>query len=210
MTSKCPALLVITSLLLLRCTSAIPAAESPIVVTLATSAGEIDVQLFTDEAPLSSADFVRYVDRGMYDGATFYRVVSHQNDRGTPKIEVIQGGLVDETRALPPVAHETTAQTGLRHVDGSVSLARGAPGSGSASAFFICIGEQSALDFGGTRNPDGQGFAAFGRVIRGMDVVRKIHAMPADGPAETEYMRGQMLSTPVRIEKARRSSRSGT
>ena len=197
--------LLLASLLMLACASA-PTTERPLTVTLTTSEGEIDVQLFTTEAPLSSADFLRYVDQGLYNGATFYRTVTKDNDRGTPQIEVIQGGLVDETRALPPVAHETTEQTGLRHVDGTVSLARGKPGSGSASAFFICVGDQPALDFGATRNPDRQGFAAFGRVIRGMDVVRRIHAMPANGPAETEYMKGQMLDPPVRIEKAVRSS----
>jgi peptidyl-prolyl cis-trans isomerase A (cyclophilin A) len=108
---------------------------------------------------------------------------------------------------LPPVAPETTAQTGRRHVDGTVSLARAEPGTGSAQYFFICIGDQPALDFGGTRNPDGQGFAAFGRVVRGMDVVRRIHALPADGEADSEYMRGQMLTEPVRIERAVRNAR---
>lgn len=177
-------------------------ARPPVVVTLVTSAGEIDVELFTEKAPLSSADFLRYVDRGMFDGAAFYRVVNAANDRGTPKIEVIQGGLLDESRALPPVAHETTEQTGIRHVDGTVSLARAEVGTGTASAFFICIGDQPALDYGGMRNPDGQGFAAFGRVIRGMEVVRKIQTLPAGGASESEYMRGQMLTTPVVITKA--------
>jgi peptidyl-prolyl cis-trans isomerase A (cyclophilin A) len=204
--------LLVASLLIVGCTTVV---ERPVVVTLATAAGEIDVQLFTKEAPLSSADFLQYVDRGLYDGAAFYRVVNQANDRGTPKIEVIQGGLLDEKRALPPIAHETTARTGIRHVDGTLSLARGAVGTGSARHFFICIGDQPAIDFGGKRNPDGQGFAAFGRVIRGMDVVRKIQAMPADAPAESEYMKGQMLSPPVVIEKAfrvraRATSSAGT
>lgn len=176
----------------------------PVVVTLDTAAGEIDVAVFADKAPLSAADFLRYVDRGLYDGAAFYRVVRADNDHGTPKIEVIQGGLLDEAKALPPIAHETTRDTGVAHTDGTLSLARGAPGTGGGAAFFICVGRQPALDFGGTRNPDGQGFAAFGRVVRGMDVVRKIQAMPADGPADSEYMRGQILNHPVAIRKAYR------
>jgi peptidyl-prolyl cis-trans isomerase A (cyclophilin A) len=173
----------------------------PVVVTLVTSLGEIEVEVFERQAPLSARDFLRYVDEGRYAGARFYRVVRKDNDHGTPPIEVIQGG-VDEAQALPPIAHETTQQTGLRHRDGTVSLARGAPGTGSASAFFICIGDQPALDFGGMRNTDGQGFAAFGRVVRGMDVVRRIHQLRADAPADSEYMKGQMLSEPVVIEKA--------
>ncbi len=178
------------------------AAGAPVLVTLVTSAGEIDIEVSPARAPISSSDFLRYVDQGLYSGARFYRVVRADNDRGTPKIEVIQGGVAGEAKTLPPVAHETTSQTGIRHVDGTISLARGAPGTGSAAAFFICIGDQPALDFGGTRNPDRQGFAAFGRVVRGMDVVRKIQAMRSDAPSDSEYMKGQLLSEPVVIEKA--------
>lgn len=181
-------------------------ASAPVVVTLVTTAGEIDVEVDVRNAPLSAADFLRYVDRGLFEGASFYRVVRGDNDRGTPKIAVVQGGLLDEAKALAPVEHETTQRTGLRHADGTISLARGAPGTGSAAGFFICVGDQPALDFGATRNPDGQGFAAFGRVVRGMDVVRKIHAMKADGPADSEYTQGQMLSEPVAIERALRKA----
>jgi len=181
------------------------ASPKPTVVTLVTSAGEIDIEVLEKQAPVSSADFLRYVDKGLYEGATFYRVVRADNDHGTPKIEVIQGGVPDD-KALPPVEHETTKATGIRHTDGTVSLARGKPGTGSGAAFFICIGEQPALDFGGMRNPDGQGFAAFGRVIRGMDVVRAIQKMPADGAADSEYMKGQILTKPVVIEKAVRKA----
>src|SRR5581483_3092651 len=147
----------------------------PTVVTLVTTAGEIDIEVFEKQAPLSSADFLRYAGKGLYDGATFYRVVRADNDHGTPKIEVIQGGVADD-KALPPIEHETTKATGIRHTDGTVSLARGKVGTGSA--------------------------AAFGRVIRGMDVVRAIQKMPADGAADSEYMKGQILSKPVVIEKA--------
>lgn len=179
------------------------------VVTLDTAAGEIDVAVFVDEAPLSAADFLRYVDRGLYDGAGFYRVVRADNDRGTPQIAVIQGGLLDESKALPPIAHETTLDTGLAHLDGTVSLARGAPGTGGGAAFFICVGNQPALDFGATRNPDGQGFAAFGRVIRGMEAVRRIHAMKADAPSPSEYTKGQILPEPVLIRRACRKPAAG-
>lgn len=172
------------------------------VVRITTEFGEIDVALHVAKAPLSSGDFLRYVDRGLYDGAGFYRVVREDNDRGSARIDVVQGGLLDESKALPPVAHESTRDTGIRHTDGTVSLARGEVGSGSAAYFFICVGDQPALDFGGARNPDGQGFAAFGQVIRGMDVVRKIHAMEAGGESDSPYTRGQMLTAPVKFVRA--------
>lgn len=180
--------------------------DAPVIVTLETGAGEIDVAVYVERAPLSAADFLRYVDGGLYDGAVFYRVVRADNDHGTPKIEVIQGGLLDEAKALPPIAHETTRDTGITHTEGTLSLARAAPGTGGGAAFFVCVGAQPALDFGGMRNPDGQGFAAFGRVVRGMDVVRKIHALPATAPSPSEYMAGQLLSEPVTIRKAYRSA----
>jgi peptidyl-prolyl cis-trans isomerase A (cyclophilin A) len=182
--------------------AAAPAGE--VHVVLDTDAGAIEIAVDTAHAPLSAGDFLRYVDAGLYDGAAFYRVVRADNDHGTPKIEVVQGGLTDESRALPPIAHETTRETGILHRDGTVSLARGQPGTGSGAAFFICIGDQPALDFGGTRNPDGLGFAAFGHVVRGMDVVRKIQAMKSDAPSDSPYMAGQLLTEPVVIRHARR------
>jgi len=190
----------------IACLSRAPAADTgaAVTVTLETTAGQIDVTVYPERAPVSATDFLRYVDQGRYDGAAFYRAVRADNDRGTPKIEVIQGGILDESKALPPVAHETTHDTGITHRDGTVSLARGAPGTGGGSAFFICIGDQPALDFGGTRNADGLGFAAFGRVTHGMDVVRRIQAAGADGAAPSEYMKGQILSDPVTILSARR------
>ena len=174
------------------------------VVRLTTSLGDVDVALFLERAPLSSADFVRYVERGLYDGAAFYRAVREDNDRGAARIDVVQGGLLDESKGLPPVAHESTRDSGIRHRDGTVSLARGEVGTGSAAYFFICVGEQPALDFGGARNPDGQGFAAFGQVIRGMDLVRRIHTMDAAGASDSEYTKGQVLTKPVAIKSAKR------
>ncbi len=177
-----------------------------VVVTLETAAGNIDIAVSPERAPLSAGDFLRYVDAKLYDGAWFYRTVRPDNDHGSPNIEVIQGGLIDDPRKLPPIAHETTRDTGIQHVDGTVSIARDAVGTGTAAAFFICIGKQPALDFGGLRNRDGQGFAAFGHVVRGMDVVRKIQAMPATGPSDTAYTAGQMISKPVVIQRAYRKN----
>ena len=113
------------------------------------------------------------------------------------------------SKTLPPIAHETTEETGLLHVDGAVSIARAEPGTGSAGAFFICVGDNPSLDYGGERNPDKQGFAVFGQVVEGMDVVRAIQALPADAPTEFEYFEGQLLREPVEIVSARRVSRQG-
>ena len=197
--SAAGALAALAALALSACAAAPPpaapgaqAAAGEVRVVLETAAGEIEIAADIARAPLSAGDFLRYVDRGLYDGAAFYRVVRADNDHGDPKIQVVQGGLTDESKALPPIAHETTKATGISHHDGTVSLARGAPGTGGAAAFFICVGDQPALDFGGLRNRDGLGFAAFGRVTRGMDVVRRIQVMEAGAPAESEYMSGQL------------------
>lgn len=172
-------------------------------VVLETELGAITVRVYDDRAPVSAGSFLAYVDQGLYDGAGFYRTVSPENDNGSPVISVIQGGLLDEEGALAPVVHETTDDTGILHEDGVISLARGAPGTGGGAAFFICIGAQPSLDFGGTRNLDEQGFAAFGRVVSGMDVVHAIHQSEA-GPSDDPYMDGQILGEPVVIVSARR------
>jgi len=182
----------------------IPAAADPVHVVLDTALGEIEVAVDADRAPVSAGDFLEYVDKGLYEGASFYRTVMPENDNGTPAISVVQGGVQDPARALPPVRHETTGETGLRHEDGVISLARTEPGTGGGSAFFICIGDQPSLDFGGMRNPDGQGFAAFGRVVRGMDVVHAIHGQPANAESDSAYTAGQILTNPVMIREARR------
>jgi len=179
-------------------------ADETVEIVLETDAGNFVVEVYTDRAPASSASFMAYVDAGLYDGAVFYRTVRKDNDRGSPIIEVIQGGLLDEELALEPVAHESTLFTGIRHTDSTISLARAEPGTGGGAAFFICIGDQPGLDYGASRNPDGLGFAAFGRIIEGMDVVRAIHKMDASSPSESEYTNGQMLTEPVRIDSARR------
>lgn len=160
-------------------------------VTLETDAGNITIEVYTKQAPATAANFLRYVDEGLYARATFYRVLRPDNQpKDSVKINVLQGGLAPVfNAALPPVKHESTGQTGLRHLDGTLSMVRQKPGT-ARSEFFICVGDQPALDAGGTRNPDGKGFAAFGKVTAGMDVVRKIYQAPATG---------QLLPEPVKI-----------
>lgn len=165
-------------------------------VLLATAAGEIVVEVDPVSAPETAANFLRYVDQGLFVDARFYRVVHPDNQPDNDvRIEVIQGGLgFDAEAPLEPIRHETTAETGLAHLDGTLSMARLEPGTAS-SEFFICVGAQPELDFGGARNPDGQGFAAFGRVIQGMEAVRAIQRMES---------KSQMLLEPVGIESVRR------
>lgn len=178
----------------------------PVLVEVTTDLGQFTVDVYVEAAPESSKSFLEFVDGDLYDGATFYRTVTKDNDNGSPVIEVIQGGLADEASTLAPVKHETTEQTGILHKDGIISLARAEPGTGSGAAIFICIGDQPGLDFGALRNPDGQGFAAFGKVIEGMDVVRAIHQREANAPTDSPYLAGQILTEPVVIQSARRVS----
>jgi len=186
--------------------STLVAAET-VSIEMNTSAGDIRLELFPQAAPVTVENFLRYVDGGYYSNAKFYRVVRMDNQQqNTIKIEVIQGGLERDAADLPfePIAHESTEITGIKHLDGVISMARGDPGT-AASEFFICINDQPELDFGGQRNPDQQGFAAFGRVVDGMDVIRTIQEMPTDPPSgELEYTSGQMLLEPVVIYEVSR------
>lgn len=186
--------------LLFACSSEAP---QGVRVTMATSLGKIELELYPDKAPITVENFIRLVDGGHLDGGTFYRVVSPENDNGSPVISVIQGGIGDAESPFPPIAHESTAVTGMPHLDGSISMARAEVGT-TTTEFFICIGDQPALDFGATRNDDGQGFAVFGQVVSGMDVVRAIHESPANAPTEFEYFQGQLLENPVAIESIQR------
>ncbi len=157
------------------------AMEKNPVVTIKTELGDITLEIYLDKAPVTAANFLQYVHKHRFAGAEFYRVVKADNQPLSPiKIAVIQGGLNEEnpTPNLPAISHETTAQTGIHHLDGTISMARDKPGSAS-SEFFICVGDQPELDFGGKRNPDGQGFAAFGKVTAGMETVHRIHQSPA-------------------------------
>jgi peptidyl-prolyl cis-trans isomerase A (cyclophilin A) len=148
-----------------------------------TELGVIVVEVYPDKAPVTAANFLRYVDAGLYNGGSFHRTVHADNQQtDSVRIAVIQAD-IDRARrreAFSPIALERTSVTGLRHIDGTISMARSGPDSATAS-FFICIGDQPELDFGGRRNRDGQGFAAFGEVVEGMDVVRAINRSAADG-----------------------------
>jgi peptidyl-prolyl cis-trans isomerase A (cyclophilin A) len=172
----------------------------PTPVLLETELGSFTVEVDTEHAPITGANFLAYVDGGHLDKALAYRIVTMANQPADKqiKIEVVQWGFraSDENPApFPPIAHETTEVTGLRHKNMTISMARFAPGS-AGSEFFICIGDQPELDFGGRRNPDGQGFAAFGQVTEGQDTVLKIF-----GRAEAT----EVVETPVRFTRVRRA-----
>ena len=167
-------------------------------VVIETPLGEIAVDLDAAAAPGTTANFLAYVDGGHYDGGRFHRTVTMANQPDNDvKIEVIQGGINPDTprEGATSILLERTSVTGLRHVDGAISMARFQPDS-AVSDFFICIGDQPELDFGGRRNPDGQGFAAFGRVTRGMDVVRAIQQAAHEA---------QRLTPPMPITRLRRA-----
>jgi peptidyl-prolyl cis-trans isomerase A (cyclophilin A) len=166
-------------------------------VVIETELGEIEADIFGDEAPITAGNFLRYLDGGFYTGGQFYRTVEPDNQPDNDiRIEVIQGG-IDPARhgeRFDPIPLERTTVTGLSHTDGTLSMSRFAPDS-AHSEIFICIGDQLVLDHGGMRNPDGQGFAAFGRVTRGMDVVRAIQQSPHEA---------QRLTPPIGIRRIRR------
>ncbi|WP_454759110.1 peptidylprolyl isomerase [Caulobacter segnis] len=173
-------------------------------VRMVTEQGTIVLALYPDRAPITVANFLAYADKGLMKGGTFYRTVSPKNDNNPATISVIQGGLGDAGQRLPPIAHETTKATGIRHTDGVISMARDTPGS-ATSEFFICLGDNPSLDYGGARNKDGQGFAAFGKVVEGMDEVRAIHAAATEMRADDPYMKGQLIGKPVKIHELSRN-----
>ena len=172
-------LLIIAMLLLAYCTS--PKTDNPH-VEITTRFGDVEIELFPKQAPVTVAAFLSYIDSGYYNKSSFYRVLLDDNQLSyAPKSEIIQGGIWKANGQLlskiPGIPHETTQQTKLSHTDGTVSLARLAPGS-AHTEFFICVGDQPGYDFGGKNNPDGQGYAAFARVVKGMDVVRRMYVAP--------------------------------
>lgn len=160
-------------------------------VLIRTDLGDMTVEIYREQAPVTANNFLAHVEKGDYTNSIFYRVVrmDNQSDKQV-KIEVIQGGLFhDEVLdTIPPIIHESTQVTGILHTDGVISMARNKPGSASTE-FFICIGDQPSLDYGGQRNPDGQGFAAFGKVVRGMDVARAIQALPDEDQYLKEHLK---------------------
>jgi peptidyl-prolyl cis-trans isomerase A (cyclophilin A) len=172
-------------------------------VALTTGLGVIEVCVDPIRAPISAGDFLKYVDLGLFDGGAFYRTVRPDNDVNPVKIHIVQGGVTDDSTFFPSIPHEPTNKTGILHGDGTISLARTTPGTATGGSFFICVGEQRELDFGGRRNPDRLGFAAYGHVTRGMDVVHAVWSARTNNPAE--YMGGQMIAEPIQIVSARRA-----
>ena len=164
-------------------------------VSIQTALGDIEVELDPTHAPITTSNFVRYVHEGFYSDGSFFRTVRGDNQpTNTIRIAVIQAQAnpAREKDAFPPIPLERTRDTGLKHLDGSLSMARDGPDS-ATHHFLICVGDQPELDFGGRRNPDGQGFAVFGKVVKGMELVRQIHAANATG---------QTLQPPIRIQRA--------
>lgn len=161
-------------------------------VAVQTSKGLIVIELEAEKAPLTSLNFLRYVDAHRYDGGTFYRA-ARGGGGGT-----IEAGPNPAARRFPPIPHESTAKTGLRHRVGAVSLARDAPGTGTGD-FFICVSAQPTLDAHPGGKGDSEGYAVFGQVVQGMNVVRAILALPTTGKALVPAMKGQMINPPVAI-----------
>ncbi|HET7218817.1 MAG TPA: peptidylprolyl isomerase [Vicinamibacterales bacterium] len=177
--------------------SAFEQTPQPVRVLIETDAGDIEAVIETARAPITAANFLKYVDAGHFDGGRFFRTVRPDNQVEKPvKIAVIQAAANRDRRAafFPPIPLERTSATGMSHKDGTLSMARAAPDT-ARDSFSICVGDQPALDFGGARQPDGQGFAAFGQVVRGMEVVRRIQMAPADG---------ETLTPPIGIIRIRR------
>lgn len=175
-----------------------PQTSAPVRVVMQTEAGDIELEIDTGRAPVTAGNFLKYVDAALYDGGQFHRTVRPDNQVDKPvRIAVIQGAADAGRKSefFPAIQLERTNVTGLTHKDGTVSMARGAPDT-ATNQFFLCVDDQPELDFGGKRNADGQGFAAFGRVVRGMDVVRKIQMSEA---------KGETLAPPIRILQVRRA-----
>ena len=169
-------------------------------VVITTEVGTITVELAADKAPITTANFLKYVDRRLYDGITFYRA-SKPPGQTTNDYGSIQGGLRDDVKKkLPPIAHESTIKTGLKHGDGTISMGRFAPGTAQAD-WVICVGDMSYLD----ATPTDPGFAAFGHVTDGMPVVRQILGMPTDPNKGVGAMKGEILVKPVKIISIRRA-----
>lgn len=173
----CRCILAVTLFCVISCSSRQP--KNPH-IEIRTKIGNIEVELFPDQAPQTVMAILSYIDAGFYRDASFYRVLNMNNQPSdAPKAELIQGGLWNKPgvgRDIRGIAHESTQQTGILHKNGVISLARQEPGTANTE-FFICIGDQPGFDHGGENNPDGQGYAAFGKVVKGMDIARRISDM---------------------------------
>lgn len=180
-----------------------PAAPKPatVKVKLTTAEGPIVLELEKERAPITTANFLKYVDSRKFDGITFYRAMTFP---GRPDLGLIQGGAKsDVKRMLPPIAHEPTSKTGLTHDNGAISMARGAPGTAQAD-FFIIVGGLPSLDASSAPGGD-PGYAVFGHVVEGMDVVMKILAAPTSATEGVGVMKGQMIAKPIPVTSARRT-----
>ena len=195
-------------------TPPVETAEATVNVVLETALGEIEVELYAERAPLSVAQFLRYVDGGHYAGAAFYRAT---HTAGGDAHDVVQGGLrslpmlvrdggeAEEELPFPPIPHETTHDTGIRNERGTLAYARNDPGTANSEIFFN-VGDNFVLDTdAGDPTRDGYGYATFGRVVGGMEVLDEIHGLPTDAPAASEMVQGQILNDPVPILGARRA-----
>ncbi|MDQ8754781.1 peptidylprolyl isomerase [Sphingosinicella sp. LHD-64] len=178
-----------------------PAAAAGVRVALVTDRGRIVVEVDTARAPVTAGNFLRYVDARRLDGTEFYRAM-----KTAPAAGLVQGGVRDPRQLFPPIAHEPTSQTGLSHTDGALSVPRFAPGTAQGD-FTIMVGDQLYLDAQPGSAGDGLGYAVFGRVVEGMDVVRAILQAPTSATEGEGVMRGQMLDPRIRVVTARRVSR---
>ena len=191
-------------------------AAAPVVVVFETELGNIEISVDPQQAPITAANFLKYVDQGFYDGGEFHRAIRPDNEvRSDAPIQVVQARInpARASEGFPPIPLERTSITGLKHLDGTVSMARDVTPTRSGpdtatSGFFICIGDQPSLDDGGQRAPDKLGFAAFGKVVSGMDVARKIQEKPTpkDAPATKLAAKGQTLVPTVKIIRAHRKN----
>jgi peptidyl-prolyl cis-trans isomerase A (cyclophilin A) len=179
-----------------------PDSAKPVIVVFETSLGKFEVEVDVAKAPVTAANFLKYVDDGAYNNGFFHRTVRPDTESRTDyPIQVVQSSVAKGSKEYPAVKLERTNTTGLKHLAGTISMARSAADT-ATSDFFICITDSPELDFGGRRNADGQGFAAFGRVVTGMDVVKKIQASPTQSNANGKL--GQSLTPPITILKAYR------
>ncbi len=196
------ALLLLWPTLALAQDAAAPPAALPRVV-METSAGRIVIEVNDRQAPITGGNFLKYVDEHRFDGTSFYRAV-----RAAPDLGLVQGGTNnDPARTLPPIAHEPTTVTGLSHVDGAVSMARYDAGTATGD-FFVSVGSTPSYDAGRPYSIDEHGFAVFGRVVEGMEVVRGILVAPTSPTEGDGFMRGQMLEPRITIVSARREPRA--
>jgi peptidyl-prolyl cis-trans isomerase A (cyclophilin A) len=186
------------------------AGDGEVVVRIETALGDIDIAVDTKRAPVTAANFLKYVDAKAYDGGRFHRATRPDNytpappDR--PAMQIVQGSINPEfprAAQFPPIPLERTTVTGLRHVAGALSMPRGESADSATSGFVICLEDTPSLDFGSKRYPDGQGFAVFGRVVKGMDIVRRIQQQPTNKEGQTPMAR-QTLAPVIPITRMSR------